>query len=385
MNRFVVKNIPTPCYVLDEVKLRNNLAIMQDVQKQAGISIICALKGYSFYHSFPLIKKYLKGATASSLHEAKLCVEFMGIKAHTYCPAYLPKDFDEIVKLSSHITFNSLSEFNRYKDRVPSDVSIGLRLNPRHSEAKIPLYDPCLPGSRFGVALEELEDGIPDRIDGIHIHNLCESDSYAFERTINAVESKFEQIIKKVKWVNFGGGHHITREDYDVDHLVELLTNFKKNYPNLEDVILEPGEAVGLHTGYLVATVLDIIDSQGIHVAIIDSSFTCHMPDCLEMPYTPEILIADILYPNDYPEAEKYSYRIGGISCLSGDQVGDYVFKKALEPGDKIVFKNMIIYTMVKTTTFNGVNLPSIGVLNSKGEFELLRTYDYESYKDRLG
>jgi len=385
MNRFVVKNIPSPCYVLDEQKLKNNLTILQDVQNQANISIICALKGYSFHHSFPLIKQYLKGATASSLHEAKLCMEYMGVKTHTYCPAYLPNDFDELVKLSSHITFNSLNEYNRLEHKVPKEVSIGLRLNPRHSESKIPLYDPCQPGSRFGVAIEELEDGLPERVEGIHIHNLCESDSYAFERTIAAVEFKFDHLIKKVKWVNFGGGHHITRNDYHVNHLVEILNSFKAKHPHLTEIILEPGEAIGLNAGYLITTVLDVIDSQGINVAIIDSSFTCHMPDCLEMPYTPDILNAEILNPNDYPKAEKISYRIGGISCLSGDQVGDYVFNKKLEVGDKIIFENMVIYTMVKTTTFNGVNLPSIGMLNCKGEFKLLRTFGYDSYKDRLG
>jgi len=385
MDKLVLKNIPSPCYVLDEGKLQDNLSILKDVQTKAGCTIICALKGYSFYHSFPTLKKYLKGATASSLNEAKLCNEHMGVKAHTYCPAYLPSDFDELVELSSHIIFNSITEFNRYKDKVPQNVSIGLRLNPRHSESKIPLYDPCQPGSRFGVAIEELANGLPEGVDGIHIHNLCESDSFAFERTINAIENKFEHILTKVKWVNFGGGHHISRKNYDVDHLVSLIQNFKASYPNVEEVILEPGEAIGLDAGYLVTTVLDVIDSQGINVAIIDSSFTCHMPDCLEMPYKPDILEVDTTYPNDYPDAENYKYRIGGISCLSGDQVGDYLFKKTLAPGDKIVFGNMIIYTMVKTTSFNGVNLPSIGMLNSKGEFQLLRSYDYISYKDRLG
>ncbi len=375
--------VPSPCFVLDEELLKINLNILDLVQQEAGVDIICALKGYAMWSTFPLIGKYLKGATASSLHEARLINEEMGCLAHTYCPVFLEDEFEQILGLSTHLTFNSLSQFEKFRDKVKAfhrPVSMALRINPEYSEVETDLYNPAIPGSRLGITHDQFPDKLPPEIEGLHFHVLCENDSFVLERTLEKVEEKFSQYIKQVKWFNMGGGHHITRKDYDVKHLVGLLKAFKKRYPNLERVILEPGEAVGWQTGYLVSTVQDIIENQGVKVAMLDVSFAAHMPDCLEMPYKPAIINA-----TDAREG-KPTYRMGGGTCLAGDfmGMGDYSFEKELKPGDKVVFDDMIHYTMVKTTFFNGVKHPSIGIRRENGEFVLLRSFGYEDYKGKL-
>lgn len=375
--------VPSPCFVLDETLLRINLEILKLVQEEAGVEIICALKGYSMWSTFPLVGQYLSGATASSLNEARLIFEEMGVKAHTYCPVFLEEEFDAIMHYSSHLSFNSLSQFERFRDRVKAfhePISMGLRINPEYSEVETDLYNPAMPGSRLGITADQLGDTLPDGIDGLHFHVLCENDSYVLERTLEKVEKKFGHLIRQAKWFNMGGGHHITRKDYNVKHLVCLLTEFKERYPNLEKVILEPGEAVGWQTGYLVSTVHDIIENQGIRIAMLDVSFSAHMPDCLEMPYKPRVLGA-----TDAVEG-KPVYRLGGGTCLAGDYMGmgDYSFGNDLKVDDRVVFDDMIHYTMVKTTFFNGVKHPNIGIWKEKGEFVLLRQFGYEDYRGKL-
>ncbi len=375
--------IPSPCFVLDESLLRINLEILDLVQKEADVEIICALKGYAMWSTFPLVKQYLSGATASSLNEARLIYEEMGVKAHTYCPVFFDDEFDQILSYSSHISFNSMTQYQRFRDRVKNyaqPVSMGLRINPEYSEVETDLYNPAIPGSRLGITRNQLPDTLPDDVEGLHFHVLCENDSFVLERTLEKVEEKFSSLIKQVKWFNMGGGHHITRKDYDVKHLVKLLQDFKKRYPNLETVILEPGEAVGWQTGYLVSTVQDIIDNKGIKVAMLDVSFSAHMPDCLEMPYKPRILDATDAQPG------KPVYRMGGLTCLAGDYMGmgDYSFDKELKVGDKVIFDDMIHYTMVKTTYFNGVKHPAIGIWKEDGTFAPCRFFGYEDYKGKL-
>ncbi|MFC5408669.1 carboxynorspermidine decarboxylase [Larkinella bovis] len=370
--------VPSPCFVLEEAKLRANLTLIDSVQQQAGIQIILALKGFSMYSAFPLVKQYLSGATASSLNEIKLVNEYMGVKAHTYIPAIRDDEFAEILERSSHLTFNSLSQWERFKNRVAgSGVSCGIRVNPQYSEVATDMYNPCVPGSRLGVTRDLIGDRLPDGIEGIHFHTLCENDSYTLERTLEALESRFSDLLHQAKWVNMGGGHLMTREGYNTDHLIQLLIAFRKKYD--VQVILEPGSAIGWQTGVLVSTVLDMVDSQGIEVAILDTSFAAHMPDTLEMPYKPRILDA-----YHEPVAGKPTYRFGGMTCLAGDFMGDYSFDTPLQVGDPIIFDDMIHYTMVKTTTFNGVNLPSIGIWKENGSFQLVKTFGYESFKDRL-
>lgn len=368
--------VPSPCYVLEEERLLKNLELMKYVQDTADVSIICALKGYALHATFPTLIQYLHGATASSLHEARLVFEKMGVKAHTYCATYIPQDFDEIQNYSSHLTFNSLSEYARWKDKVKDGISCGLRVNPGYSEVETELYNPCAPNSRLGIARKLLGDSLPEGIEGLHFHALCENNSYTLERVLESFTSLYDSFLKQVKWVNFGGGHLMTREGYDVEHLISVLKKFKAQYPNIEHVVLEPGSAVGWQTGYLVSTVLDIVQNGDLPIAMLDVSFTCHMPDCLEMPYQPKIIGTD--------ENGAYEYYMGGMSCLAGDYMGTWKFSKPLSVGDKIVFDDMIHYTMVKTTTFNGINLPSIGIWKKEQEFQLLNSYGYEDYASRL-
>ena len=377
--------IPSPCFVLEEESLRKNLQLIDSVQKAAGCKIILALKGFSMYSVFPIVKEYLSGATASSLNEIKLINDFMGYQAHTYMPAYLDREFQEVLERSSHITFNSLTQWERFKDRVEAfkvkhpehELSCGIRVNPQYSEVTTDMYNPCVPGSRLGVTRDKLPADLPDGIEGIHFHTLCENGSDTLERTLFALEERFGDLLHQAKWLNMGGGHLMTREGYDTDKLINLVKAIREKY-NI-DVILEPGSAIAWRTGTLVTTVLDVMDSQGIQVAILDSSFAAHMPDTLEMPYKPVIT-------NAYQEAVagKPTYRMGGMTCLAGDFIGDYAFDQPLQIGDNVVFEDMIHYTMVKTTTFNGVNLPSIGILNIDGDFRLIRSFGYESFKDRL-
>ena len=355
-------SLPSPCYIMSEASLEANLQLLNLVQQEAGVSIICALKGMSFWHSFPLITHYLAGATASSLNEARLISEEMCCDAHTYAPIYLENEFPQLLIYSSHLTFNSLSQWDKYKDTAlncPKKVSFGLRVNPEYSEIETDLYNPALPGSRLGILAEDMPENLPEGIEGLHFHVLCENDSYALEHCLEAFEQRFAKYIRQCKWVNFGGGHHITRADYNIPHLIQLLKDFRNRYPNLEDVILEPGEAVGWQTGVLTSTVEDIVVNKGIKIAMLNVSFACHMPDCLEMPYKPTVLGA-----HEPTENDKFVYRLGGCSCLAGDYIGmgDFAFDEPLEVGDRIVFDDMIHYTMVKTTFFNGVQHPAIGI-----------------------
>ncbi len=373
------KEIPSPCFVLEEDKLRANLELIKSVQEEAGVKIILAFKGFAMWSVFPIIREYVNGATASSLNEAELCFQEMGTKAHVYSPVYIPEDFDGILKRASHITFNSLSEFHRYKKSVqdhPEAISIGLRVNPEYSPVKTDLYNPAVAGSRLGQLASALED-LPQEIEGLHFHTLCESDSNDLEETLKVFEQRFGHLLHRIKWVNMGGGHLMTREGYDKNHLIKLLSDFKKKYE--VEIILEPGSAFAWETGFLTSRVLDIVSNADIHTAMLDVSFTAHMPDTLEMPYRPTVREASSI-----PIMGQFKYRLGGISCLSGDYMEAYSFEKELAVGDRLIFEDMIHYTMVKTTTFNGVKHPSIGMINSEGEFKLIKQFAYEDYKNRL-
>ena len=380
------ENLPSPCFVLYEEALEANLQLLDLVQKEAGVSIICALKGFAFWRTFPLIRQYLSGATASSLNEAQLIVEEMLCEAHTYVPAYLEEEFETLLYYSSHLTFNSLSQWARFREKAlacPKKISFGLRVNPEYSEVTTDLYNPALPGSRLGILAENMPPHLPEGIEGLHFHTLCENDSYALENCLKSFEEKFGHLIQECKWVNFGGGHHITRKDYNVAHLINLLKEFKQRYPNIEELILEPGEAVGWQTGVLISTVEDIVENKGIKTAMLNISFSCHLPDCLEMPYKPTVLGATDPAPED-----KCVYRLGGSSCLAGDYIGmgDFAFPEPLEIGDRIIFDDMIHYTMVKTTFFNGVKHPAIGMVTKEGDFILFaEPGKYEDYKAKLG
>ena len=371
--------IPSPSYVIDEARLRNNLELIKRVKESAGVEIILAFKAFALWKVFPIIREYISFSTASSYSEARLAVEEFGNLAHTYSPAYSEEEFPEIIKCSSHITFNSLSQFERFYPQVKKfeerKISCGLRINPEFSDVETDLYNPCAPGSRLGVVAELLGDKLPEGIEGLHFHTLCESTSFDLERTLVKVEERFGRCFSQIKWINFGGGHLMTREDYDVEHLISLLKQFRSRYPWLE-VIMEPGSAFAWCTGELVSTVVDIVENKGIRTAILNVSFACHMPDCLEMPYKPDIIGA--------VENGKYSYRMGGNSCLSGDFYGDWTFDKPLQVGDKIIFKDMIHYTTVKTTMFNGVSHPSLVLWTQNDEMKLLRKFGYEDYRDRM-
>ncbi|MEQ9289064.1 MAG: carboxynorspermidine decarboxylase [Cyclobacteriaceae bacterium] len=372
------RGIPSPCFVLDEIRLEKNLQLLDHIQKEAGVNIILAFKGFAMWSAFPLVAKYLSGATASSLNEVLLCVEKMKCKAHTYAVAYQDDEMPHILKNSSHITFNSLGQFEKHGPKAKAaGVSSAIRVNPEFSDVKTDLYNPSSPVSRLGMTSAHFSDGLPNGLEGLHFHVLCESDSHALERVLNSFEKKFGDLIGKVKWVNMGGGHAITREGYDVAHLIKLLRDFKEKYK--VEVILEPGSAIAWQTGELYTTILDIVENGGVKTAIIDGSFTCHMPDCLEMPYRPKLR-------QGYADSSKgkFVYNIGGVSCLAGDFLEAYSFDRELAIGDELVFEDMIHYTMVKTTTFNGVGHPSIGIVRKNGEFELVRKFGYEDYKNRL-
>ncbi len=364
---------------MEEERFRRNLSLIRKVAEESGAEIILAFKGFAMWGVFDIAREYISGAAASSVDEARLCFEEIGSPAHTYSVVYREEEFDSILKYSSHITFNSVQQYRKYYDRLNKHspvISPGLRINPEFSEISYSLYNPCSPGSRLGVRAEDLEGGMPEGIEGLHFHVLFESDSYALEKLLDAVESKFGKFFHRLKWINMGGGHLITGKGYDTLHLIELIRNFRKR-TGLH-VVLEPGSAFAWETGELVATVEDIVENQGISTAILDVSFTAHMPDCLEMPYKPKILNATDPVPG------KPLYRMGGNSCLSGDYMGDWSFDRELKPGDRIVFLDMIHYTMVKTTTFNGVHHPSIAVWTREGKFRLLREFGYEDYKNRL-
>ncbi|MGI6124233.1 MAG: carboxynorspermidine decarboxylase [Acetivibrionales bacterium] len=369
---------PTPCYIVDERLLEKNLQILHTVQERTGCSILLALKGFSMFSVFPLVGRYLKGITASSLFEARLGYEEMGQEVHIYSPAYIEEEFDEILKYCDHIVFNSFSQWSKYKSRVvgaSKNIECGIRINPEYSEIETPIYNPCYQNSRLGVTLSNFKPNELEGIQGIHFHTMCEQNSDTLERTVKVVDEKFGQYISRVKWINMGGGHHITRDDYDIETLIRSILFFKNKYG--VEVYLEPGEAVALNTGYLVSKVLDIVNN-GMDIAILDTSAACHMPDVLEMPYRPNIIGAGM--PNEY----EYTYRLGGPTCLAGDVIGDYSFREPLKPGDKLVFCDMAHYTMVKNNTFNGVNLPSIATFNEKSGIRIIREFRYEDYKSRL-
>lgn len=373
--------IPNPCYILEEDRLRSNLTLISEVARKADVEIILAFKAYALWKSFPIFREYISHTTASSLFEARLAAEEFGSKAHTYSPAYTDEDFPTIAECSSHITFNSLSQYERFHDKAQG-VSYGLRVNPEYSEIETELYNPCAPGSRFGVLADALPEQLPADIEGFHIHCHCESGSDVFARTLQHIEAKFFKWFPQLKWINFGGGHLMTRQDYDVQLLISTLQGFHERYPWLK-VILEPGSAFGWQTGALRSRVVDIVENKGKRTAILNVSFTCHMPDCLEMPYWPAVRGARTI-EGEYDMDEPHCYRLGGNSCLSGDWLESWVFDHELQIGEEIIFEDMIHYTTVKTCMFNGISHPSIGIQHSDGSFELYRTYAYEDYRDRM-
>jgi len=372
--------IPSPAFVLDEKRLRENLELIDWVQKEAGIEIILAFKGFAMWSTFPLVRKYLKGATASSLNEARLCYEEMKARAHVYSPVYFENELDELLGYTSHIVFNSLNQFEKFYAKTKKTghpVSSGIRVNPEYSDVSTDLYNPSAAGSRLGIGSDEMPDKLPEGIEGIHFHVLCESDSYILEKVLQNLEKKFGKYLHQIKWVNMGGGHLMTRKGYDHKHLVQLLQNFRKKY-NV-NVILEPGSAIAWDTGVLVSTVQDIVQHKGIRTAILDVSFTAHMPDTLEMPYRPRIIGA-----KDPGKKSEFKYRLGGVSCLAGDFMEAYDFGKELQPGNQVIFEDMIHYTMVKTTMFNGVNHPAIAIWTKENELKTIREFSYEDFKGRL-
>ncbi len=372
---------PSPCYIMEEELLRNNLSLIKSVADRSGVEIILAFKSFGMWRSFPIFREYIEHSTASSVYEARLALEEFGSKAHTYSPAYTSDDFPEIMRCSSHITFNSLIQFSRFYPMIVEDgnrISCGIRVNPEYSEVETDLYNPCAPGTRFGVIADQLPEILPEGIDGFHCHCHCESSSYELERTLQHLESKFSRWFPQLKWLNLGGGHLMTRKDYDVSHLISLLTELRKKYPNLH-IILEPGSAFTWQTGVLVSEVVDIVENHGIRTAILNVSFTCHMPDCLEMPYQPAVCGAEI-----GNNESGYVYRLGGNSCLSGDYIGSWTFDHELRIGERIVFEDMIHYTMVKTTMFNGVHHPAIALWTQDGKAEIFRVFTYEDYRDRM-
>ena len=379
-----LSQIPAPCYVLDEKLLRQNLILMNRVKTESGVHIICAFKGYAMWSSFPLVRQYLDGATASSVYEARLCFEEMKSLAHTYAAVYFPDEFDDIMRFSSHISFNSLSQFHRYYPSVKTwnkgdkhKISCGIRINPEFSVVETDLYNPSKAGGRLGEDLQNFKGTLPEGIEGIHVHALCESSAQDTEGLIQRVEDIIGGWLPELKWLNLGGGHLMTRPGYDVERLTKVLKDIKTRYPHL-DVILEPGSAVGWNTGVLVSKVLDIVNNHGVKTLMVDVSFTAHMPDTLEMPYRPRIVGATD------PIEGKATYRIGGTSCLSGDFMSEYSFDKDINIGDTLIFEDMIHYTMVKTSMFNGVPHPSIGIWTEDNVFKLVRTFTYEDYKNRL-
>lgn len=381
VNRDTFAEVHTPYYIIEENLLRRNLGLIQSVAEQSGVEIILAFKAFALWKTFPIFREYIHATTASSFYEARLGYEDFGAPVHCYTPAYTRENIAELARLSSHLTFNSLSQFSLlHADALKANpgVSLGLRVNPRYSEVETLLYNPCAPGTRFGVAVEKLPEQLPAEIGGFHIHCHCESGSDEFQRSLAHIEAQFAKWFPQLKWINFGGGHLMTRKDYDVDLLIRLLKDFRSRYPWLK-VILEPGSAFGWQTGPLVAQVVDVVEDSGIRTAILNVSFTCHMPDCLEMPYQP-----DVRFARKTTEQGEHVYRLGGCSCLSGDFMGLWQFDHELKVGENIIFEDMIHYTTVKTTMFNGVSHPSIAILHSDGELEPLCEYSYEDWKHRM-
>ncbi len=379
-------NIPTPYYIVYEDRIRRNMEILSHVATEGDVKIIMAFKANALWKTFPIIAEYFKASTASSLNEMRLSLEYLGNEVHSYCPVYTESSFPEFLEGSTHITFNSLSQFNKFYPHIKAynkanpckEVSSGLRVNPHCSVIETDIYNPCIPGSRFGEKTENLKDGLPDGLDGLHFHALCESTSYDLEKVLEALKSEYGHLLPHLKWLNMGGGHLMTRKDYDTGHLISLLNKLHKEYPDLE-LIMEPGSAFTWQTGDLVTEVLDVVEDAGIRTAIIDASFACHMPDCLEMPYKPDILES---LPDDAEDG--YIYRLGGNSCLSGDYTGEWKFKNPLKPGDKLTLLDMNHYTTVKTNMFNGIQHPSIWLVPTNGDPLLLREFTYDDYRSRM-
>ncbi len=370
--------VPTPCYIVDEDLLKKNLEILDQVQRRTGAKILLALKGFSMFSTFPQVGQYLQGITASSLHEARLGREEMNKEVHIYAPAYIDEDFDEITTLVDHVVFNSFAQLRKFRpilERSGRKIEVGIRVNPEYSEISTAIYDPCAPFSRLGVTLNNFHPDELEGVDGLHFHTLCEQNSDALARTLPVIDEKFGSYIKRMKWLNFGGGHHITRPDYDIESLIRSITFMQEKYG--VQVYLEPGEAIALQTGFLVSTVLDVFEN-GMKLAILDTSAACHMPDVLEMPYRPLII-------GSGQSGEKpYTYRLGGPTCLAGDIIGDYSFDEPLKPGDRLVFTDMAHYTMVKNNTFNGIRLPSIALNSQSAGTRVIRNFGYEDFRNRL-
>lgn len=384
INESVLAQVETPMYIVEENLLRANLSLIRDVAQRADVEIILAFKAFALWKTFPIVREYINSTTASSLSEARLAYEEFGAPAHTFSPAYTDSEIDQIAKCSSHLSFNSLSQYDRMREKARNanaHLSFGLRVNPEYSEISTLLYNPCAPGTRFGVSADKLPAQLPSDIEGFHCHCHCESGADVFQRTLVHIEEKFAGWFPQLKWINFGGGHLMTRKDYDVELLVALLKDFHKRYPWLK-VILEPGSAFAWQTGPLVAQVVDIVEDKGIKTAILDVSFTCHMPDCLEMPYQPDVRGAESVEMER--AMEKNTYRLGGNSCLSGDFMGSWRFDHPLEIGEKLIFEDMIHYTTVKTNMFNGITHPSISMLKSDGKLQKMRVFGYLDYKNRM-
>lgn len=377
-----IEELPTPFYIVYEDRLRRNLELISDVARRSGAKIIMAFKANALWRTFPIFKEYGFGFTASSLNELRLGRECLSSDAHSYCPAYTCDTIGEYIANSTHITFNSLGQWQMHSQRMMAhpEVSAGLRVNPKCSVIETDLYNPALPGSRFGVSAEDLEQSLPEGIEGLHFHALCESSSFDLEKVLKAFEAQFGHLLPQVKWVNMGGGHLMTREGYDTDHLVSLLQGFRKRYPWLQ-VILEPGSAFTWRTGDLVTSVVDTIENDGVRTAIIDASFACHMPDTLEMPYQPFITESLAAEHSGRPLIE---YRLGGNSCLSGDFAGPWPFDHELKAGERLTLEDMNHYTTVKTTMFNGIQHPDIALCRSNGDCEYLRRFTYDDYKNRM-
>lgn len=376
----VLPQIQTPCYVCEEALLEANLKLLDEVQKRSGAKILLALKGFAFRALFPLVREYLQGCCASGLHEAKLAYEEFGKEVHTYSPAFKEEDFEEISEISHHIVFNSFNQLMRFKEKLKPQNSVGVRINPEVSSVEVDIYNPCAPFSRLGITEKNFESyvkehGLDACIEGFHFHALCEQDASDLEAVLTHFEERFSRYFPRLKWLNFGGGHHITREGYDTEKLIMLINGLRDRYPHLS-IYLEPGEAVGWQTGPLVVSVLDIVHN-GMDIAILDSSAEAHMPDTLAMPYRAEIRGAGRALE------KAYIYRLGGNTCLAGDIMGDYSFDTPLNVGDKLIFEDMIHYTIVKNTTFNGIKLPDLAVLRKDGKYDVVNRFGYENYRDR--